>query len=161
MPGFPTGTVYNGTADFKLPNGSSSVFLFASEDGTISAWTPGAASAQIVISRAPSVYKGLAIASVYGKNFLFATDFHAGRIDVFDSTFQLIATQEESFRLDLQSAGGSDEDRRLFASIVPFNVQNIGGNLYITFAKQDAQKHDEVDGAGLGLVAAYAHGQTA
>ncbi len=160
VPGFPTGTVFNGTSDFKLPNGTPAAFLFASEDGTVSAWSPGAPSAQAMISKAGAVYKGLAIAAIAGTNYLFATDFHGGAIDVFDSSFHLIKTYGDRFRAGCEGAITSEaaaENEGLSRSfdLVPFNVQNIGGNLYVTFAKQDAQKHDEVHGAGLGLVAAF------
>ena len=75
-------------------------------------------------------------------NFLYVADFRKGRIRVYDANFQPIRMDDDdAFR-----------DERIPRGFAPFNVQNIGGNLYVTFAKQDSEKHDEVDGAGLGYV---------
>jgi len=150
VPGGPTGTVFNGTVDFKLSNGKASIFIFASESGGITAWSPGATTAAFVAGSASAVYKGLAIASSNGKNYLYATDFHNGRIDVWDANFTPIHLDDDAFKL----GGDSDRDGD-HSKIVPFNVQNIGGSLFVAFAKQDGAKHDEVDGAGLGAVAAF------
>jgi len=74
-------------------------------------------------------------------DFLYAADFRKGRVQVYDSSFMHVAQMEDAFK-----------DEALPDGYAPFNIQNIGGDLYVTFAKQDGQKHDEVDGAGLGFV---------
>lgn len=153
IPGSPTGTVYNGTSDFEIL-GSPALFLFASEDGTISAWNRAAGTQAVTVITTPgAVYKGLAIGDIGGVNFLYAADFHHGRIDVFDAAFQPV---KRGFN------GDRDCDWDDFPRIVhelrgyaPFNVQNIGGTLFVTFAKQDSQKQDDVPGPGHGFLAAF------
>jgi uncharacterized protein (TIGR03118 family) len=137
----PTGQVFNGTTDFVLPNGSAARFIFATEDGTISGWNGGTASIRKV-DNSPSgaVYKGLAIGNNGTANFLYAANFHAGTIDVFDSSFMPA------------SLGGNFTDPTLPAGFAPFNIQNIGGKLYVTYAKQDGAMHDDVPGPGNGFV---------
>ena len=150
--GGPSGTVFNGTGDFKLSNGKASIFLFASEDAGISAWTPGSTTAVFVAGSANGVYKGLAIASMNGKNYLYATNFRSGKMEVWDTNFARVPMSAYAFRLCDEF--GNDLQGSL-ANLVPFNVQNIGGSLVVAFAKQDAVKHDNVNGAGLGAVAAF------
>jgi hypothetical protein len=80
-PATPTGTIFNGTQDFKI-NGAPAAFLFASEDGTISGWDGGLGTQTMVVaSKNTAIYKGLAMATVHGANYLCATDFHNGTID--------------------------------------------------------------------------------
>ena len=151
--GSPTGQVFNGTTDFVVSSGASSgpaVFLFASEDGSITAWNPSvpipapSTKAQVVVPASTAVFKGIAIAnnSIGSKtgNFLYAADFHGGVIDVFDKNFQLT------------TLGSSFTDPALPTGFAPFNVQNLGGKLYVAYAKQDAAKHDDTAGAGNGIV---------
>src|SRR6185503_10399857 len=88
VPGAPTGMVYNGGSAFSVLGGAPARFIFASEDGTISAWN-GGTQAQVVVTTVGAVYKGIAIATVDGNPRLFAADFHGGHIDVFDANFQL------------------------------------------------------------------------
>jgi uncharacterized protein (TIGR03118 family) len=145
VPGGPTGTIFNGTTDFIL-GGKPAAFVFAAEDGSISAWNGGAA-ATVVASKA-AVYKGLALGSVNGANYLYATDFHNGKVDVLDTNFHYVTLEGHEYERPFHL----EECERGYA---PFNIQNLGGTLFITFAKQDAAKHDEVDGAGLGFVAAF------
>lgn len=151
VPGAPTGVVYNGTSSFVIPGIGPAHFIFASEDGTISAWNSGA-HAQVVVTMAGAVYKGIAIATVNGNPQIYATDFHNGHIDVFDTNFQLVTTGNGK-------GAGEGDDNRFFSGkprgFAPFNIQNIGDTLYVTFAKQDGAKHDEVDGPGLGLIGAF------
>jgi uncharacterized protein (TIGR03118 family) len=135
-PSAPTGQVFNGNAsDF-----GGSHFIFATEDGTISAWTGGTTAALSFSSPVGAVYKGLAIASNSQGTFLYATDFHNGAIDVFDSNFARV------------TLSGSFTDPSLPAGYAPFNIQTIGGKLYVTYAVQDAAKHDDVSGPGHGFV---------
>jgi uncharacterized protein (TIGR03118 family) len=143
----PTGIVFNATTDFVVSQAGlsgASPFIFVGEAGTLSGWSPGVNLNNAIKvfdgAAAGAVYKGLALASSGGANFLYATDFHNARIDVFDGTFAKVAV-----------AGGFT-DPTLPAGYAPFGIQAIGGSLYVTFAKQDAAAHDNVSGAGLGLV---------
>jgi uncharacterized protein (TIGR03118 family) len=145
--GTPTGVVFNGGAGFVVSNGagtSPARFIFAAEDGTIS----GFRGAPIVIavnnSASGAVYKGLAIDSPTAGNFLYATNFHAGTVDVFNSTFHPVTMPPGAF---------TDPD--LPAGYAPFGIRNIGGTIYVTYALQDAAKHDDVPGEGHGFVNAF------
>ncbi len=147
--GTPTGQVYNGTSDFELAPKMPAVFIFATEDGTISGWNPkvNAASAVIKVNtHSTSVFKGLAIATVKRPdgslaNQLYAADFRKGRVQVYDSSFHPMGLGGDAFR-----------DEEIPSGYAPFNVQNIGGNLYVSFAQQDSKKHDDVAGPGHGYV---------
>lgn len=146
-PANPTGIVFNGTTDFVVTQGGKSgvgAFIFAGEGGTITAWAPTVAptTAFVVFDSGSSgaVYKGLALASNGGANFLYATDFHNNRIDVFDRSFTKLATP------------GKFQDASIPAGFAPFGIQAIGTKLFVTYAKQDAEAHDNLDGAGLGFV---------
>jgi uncharacterized protein (TIGR03118 family) len=133
---------------FRRQRGRTSAparFLFASEDGTISAWNPnvpgpGNTQAFVVGSHVRSIYKGLAIASWKGADYLYATDFHRGRIDVYDSTFKR-KHWEGAFR-----------DRRLPKGYAPFGIQAINGMIFVTYARQNAAREDEIAGRGKGFV---------
>jgi uncharacterized protein (TIGR03118 family) len=141
LPGAPTGVVFNATTDFAVTPGQPAKYIFATEDGTIAAWNSGAAAVLTAdLSALGTVYKGLALGSNDGKNYLYATDFHAGRVDVFDANFTPAIV------------GGSFTDPNLPAGFSPFNIQNIGGKLYVTYALPDAAKHDDVSGPGNGYV---------
>jgi len=150
--GSPTGTVFNGSTGFALAPGKPALFMFVTEDGTISGWNPGVKPTTAVIeanTKSASVFKGAALATVDFPNgdsatYLYVADFRKGRIQVYDSSFHHVTLMEEMFR-----------DTRVPHGFAPFNVQNIGGDLYVTFAKQDDQKHDPVEGAGLGYVNVY------
>jgi uncharacterized protein (TIGR03118 family) len=146
--GVPTGTVYNGTADFEITKGNPAKFLFVTEDGTISGWNGGAA-ATIMSTDTDAVYKGAAIASLHGANFLYVTNFKRRRVDVFDAAFMPVKHKGEKHRGPRLF---EFEDERIPRGFSPFNVQNIGGNLYVTFAKVDPATLDDVKGAGLGFV---------
>jgi uncharacterized protein (TIGR03118 family) len=156
--GVPTGTVFNGTTDFKLPNGNPARFLFVTEDGTISGWNGGAAA--VVVSTYPdAVYKGAAIATHDGAHYLYVANFGQKRIDVFDTTFHRVRLEHrehdsfgESFEEHHEGSRDAFRDERLPRGFAPFNVQNIGGSLYVTFAKVEPGGTDEVQGAGLGYV---------
>jgi len=144
--GTPTGTVYNGGTGFLLANGKPAAFMFVTEDGTVSAWNGGTSATIMDNRKSASVFKGAALATIniphYGPaTFLYVADFRRGNIRVYDSSFHHVRTMENMFR-----------DWAVPHGYAPFNVQNIGGELYVTWAKQDDQKHDEVDGAGLGFV---------
>jgi uncharacterized protein (TIGR03118 family) len=143
--GNPSGEVYNGTSDFQVTNGTTTapaLFIFCSETGWIDGWNPQVASstaeAPIVVQGA--VYKGLAIGSNATGNFLFATNFAKGTIDVFDKT------------LSLTTLSGSFSDPSIPSGFAPFGIQNLGGTLYVTYAKQDSAKHDDTKGPGNGYI---------
>jgi uncharacterized protein (TIGR03118 family) len=145
--GSPTGQVFNPGSDFAVSAGGKSggaVFLFATEDGTISGWSPSVnpAAAIVAVDRskvgAGAVFKGLALyTDSAGADHLLATDFRNNAIDVFDGSFKLTA----SFR-----------DKSMPADYAPYNVAVLGGKLFVTYAKQDAAKHDSVSGKGFGAV---------
>jgi uncharacterized protein (TIGR03118 family) len=142
--GTPTGVVFNGTTDFALAPGMPADFLFVTEDGTISGWNPGvkATAAVIVVNtHEASVFKGATIATLDGHHYLYVADFRKGRVQVFNASFQHVDLIEDAF-----------VDDRIPDGFAPFNVQDIGDNLFVTYAEQDSAKHDEVDGAGLGYV---------
>lgn len=147
--GTPTGQVFNGTTDFQLTPGNPARFIFVTEDGTVSGWNPAVnpTIAQIKVNtHSASVFKGVALATAgtaWGgtANFLYVADFRKGHVNVYDANFRRVHMNEDAF---------DDED--IPHGFAPFNVQNIGGNIYVAFAQQDSAKHDEVDGAGLGYV---------
>ncbi|HWE22489.1 MAG TPA: TIGR03118 family protein [Myxococcales bacterium] len=143
----PTGVVFNiAGSGFVLPGTSSSArFIFSTEDGTIIGWSL-ATGAVVAANRSASgaVYKGLAIATATigttTGTFLYATDFHNGVVDVYDSSFTLV------------SPPGGFVDRHLPERYAPFGIQAIGSAIYVTFAKQDKARHDDVAGKGRGFV---------
>jgi uncharacterized protein (TIGR03118 family) len=152
-PAAPTGLVWNpttGPTAFLVPGTSTpAAFIFATENGTISAWAGGLTpSDQAVLavnnSASGAVYKGL----VFGTNargvFLFATNFHAGTIDVFEPN--------GSTGFKRATTDGNFTDPKIPAGFAPFGIQNINGDLFVTYAKQDADKHDDVAGPGNGFV---------
>jgi uncharacterized protein (TIGR03118 family) len=133
-PGCPTGTVANANASY-FTGGS---FIFDTEDGLIVYWN-GASNTGIVgkdNSASGAVYKGLALV---GTNLL-AANFNSGKIDVYDSAFELA------------SLGGSFTDPNLPAGFAPHGIHVIGNQVYIAYAMQDTAKHDAVPGAGAGQV---------
>jgi uncharacterized protein (TIGR03118 family) len=141
-PAAPTGIVFNGnTNDFLVASNQPAHFIFATEDGTISGWNGGAhAVLKIDNSSSNAVYKGLALATNSTNTFLYAADFHNSRVDVFDSAFQPV------------SLPGAFTDSSLPAGYAPFGIHSIGGSLYVTYALQDSDAHDDVAGAGHGFV---------
>ena len=144
--GTPTGIVFNSTTGFVVSeNGVSApaAFIFSTEDGTIAGWSGAVDRTHAILAADRStvgvgaVYKGLAIGSTKAGTFIYATNFRFGTVDVFDSTFKLV---------------GSFTDHYLPKGYAPFGIQNIGGRLYVTFALQDATRHDDVKGKGHGFV---------
>jgi uncharacterized protein (TIGR03118 family) len=140
--GNPTGVVFNGTTDFKLANGNPARFIFDGLDGIISGWNGGTAATKVIDNSATSVYTGLAIAADGGNNFLYAANFRAGRIDVFDKDWAAVNTKPFM-------------DPNLPAGYAPFNIQAVGGQLYVMYAKVDPDEGEEEKGAGLGYVDIY------
>jgi len=154
----PTGNIFNpvnGTNpdDFVVSeNGKSgpSIFMFATEDGTISGWNPGVDLTHTILAvdrsavGAGAVYKGLAFGQSGVDDFIYATNFRFGAVEQFDANFNLV----RSFT-DPQLAKTCPLPNQCFA---PFGIQNIGGNLYVTFALQDAAHHDDAHGPSRGFV---------
>jgi uncharacterized protein (TIGR03118 family) len=134
--GSVTGVVFSGVGF----NGDT--FLFVSEDGTVSGWR-GALGTNAEILQSPSpdnVYKGIAQAVITGNTYAYAADFRGGEIDVLKGT------------LGAPDLPAKFLDPNLPAGYAPFNIQNLGGTLYVTYAVQDGAKEDDVPGLGNGIV---------
>jgi len=150
-PSAPTGTVWNYTGAFNVAPGKPAVFLFVTEDGTISGWNPGAnaTNAVLLVDRSGhAIYKGCAIATTRTGPVLYATNFQTGKVEAFDGNLNRLNLGEDAF-----SAGVEIEDSGL--RYVPFNIQNVGGNLVVTFAAKNGGDKDETAGAGLGQVEVF------
>ena len=145
--GGPTGTVFNGNASaFGVTQDGKTAaarFLWATEAGTILGWSPTVAATTAIpgadLSSTRAVFKGLAILN----DRLYATDFHNGRVDVFDGSFKLV-TPANAFR-----------DSRIPKGWGPFGIQALGGNIFVTYAQQDKARKDDVPGGGRGYVDQY------
>lgn len=140
----PTGIVFDGSGKFMVTENmvsGSAAFIFATEDGTISGWNPTVDlhNAIRVIDNSPSgaVYKGLAIGANHDDTFIYATNFNSGWVEQYNSSFGWVR---------------NFTDPELPPGYAPFGIQNINGKLYVTFALQDADKHDDVRGLGHGFV---------
>ena len=156
----PTGIVFNGSAtDFVVASGGKSgaaAFLYDGEGGMIAGWTSSVDTGNAITMFADTggaVYKGLALASKGGKAFLYATDFHNSKVDVFDTNFAKQPTSTMAFTF---------ADPGLPAGYAPFGIQAINNGaagatqIYVTYAQQSAPaNHDNVNGAGLGYVDVY------
>jgi uncharacterized protein (TIGR03118 family) len=143
--GAPTGQVFNGTSGFVIPaNSKPARFIFAGEDGTISGWNGGTAAVTLVNrSHDEAVYKGLAMANDGTGNFLYAANFKGSKIDVFDSAFNFVT--DKPFM-----------DNRIPSNYGPFNIRNIDGKLFVTYAKHLApENEDDQKGPGNGYVDIY------
>jgi uncharacterized protein (TIGR03118 family) len=148
--GGPSGAVFAGipgnflvgtaTAPTTL---SQANFIFASEDGMIRAWRGGAAALVTAHGGTDAVYKGLAIAQTVTGPMLYATDFHNARVDVFNGAWQNV------------TPAGSFVDPMIPSGYGPFGIQLIGNRIFVSYAKQDADAHDDVAGQSLGFVDAY------
>src|SRR5882672_2514191 len=154
----PTGIVFNGSAtDFLLKNGKSAHFIFSTEDGTISAWA-GGVNAELEVDNSDNgsangaVYKGATSGEISGQKFLYVTNFRSGKVEVYDTTFKRVHLGDDAFKAGGDCDGHEDCDDRFQQGFAPFNIQNIGGSLFVTYAQPDATRHDDVAGAGLGFV---------
>ena len=143
-PGTPTGVVFNGSSDFEVNPGAAARFIFATEAGTIAAWAPSVgtiAVTKVDNSAAGAVYKGLAIGNNGAGNFLYASNFGSNAINVFSATYSPT------------SLPGSFVDPNVPAGFAPFNIQNLGGTLYVTYAKVNpADPEEDLAGPGNGFV---------
>ena len=149
--GNPTGIVFNASSGFLVapPAASSSAkFIFATEDGVIAGWAPPVDGTHAILvkdnSSSGAQYKGLALSAGGNGSLLYATDFHNGKIDVWDAGFNAVTLPAGAF-----------VDPDIPKGFAPFGIQAINGNLYVTYAKQDADRHDDVAGKGLGYVDVY------
>ena len=137
----PTGQVFANVAGSF--NGDT--FLFVSEDGTVSGWRGalGTTAETLVLGSVANVYKGSALATIGGNAYLYAANFRNGTIDVFKGNAGAI------------NLAGTFSDPSLPAGYAPFDIQNLNGTLYVTYALQNGAKHDDVAGPGNGFVSAF------
>jgi uncharacterized protein (TIGR03118 family) len=159
--GSPTGQVFNGTGnptEFNVSDGKATkaaVFLFASEAGVVTGWNPavGVAAGATPPSHTGetgfqssdgAIYKGLSLAKVGTADYLYATDFHNGKVDVIDGQFHQVPLGKNGFE--------SFADPNLPKGFAPFGIANVGGKLYVSYAKQDADAHDDAAGPGHGFI---------
>jgi uncharacterized protein (TIGR03118 family) len=144
----PTGIVFNASTGFPVTQGvvsGSAKFIFVTEDGVLAGWAPNVDLTHAVLvkdnSASGTVYKGLALSAGGNGSLLYATDFHNNKIDVWDTNFTPVVLPAGAF-----------VDPGLPKGFAPFGIQAINGNIYVTYAKQDALQHDDVQGKGLGFV---------
>jgi uncharacterized protein (TIGR03118 family) len=149
--GHPTGAIFYGGNGFIVPGTSKpAIFIFASTTGQIFGWNPSVTpitTAEVLTATSGAAYTGATILTHIGQDFLYAADFHNGRVDVFDPLLSPVDFGEGAFELESAEKLG----------FAPFNIQNIGGVLFVTYAKQDAQKIFDVPGPGNGYVAAFTY----
>lgn len=147
-PGSPTGLAFNASSEFLINNGGGlapSVFLFATEDGTIAGWNTGDSTHAILAvdnSGRDAIYKGMEFANTGSGARLYAADFHNGRVDRFDGSFGEIG-------------GNAFVDPGLPAGYAPFNIADIGGHLFVSYALQDADGEDDIPGIGHGYISEF------
>jgi uncharacterized protein (TIGR03118 family) len=147
-PGAVTGVLVNGnTSVFQVAAGKQAQFLFCTEDGTVSGWnsTVNSTNALVMVDNSGSgaIYKGCAIGGTTAAPQIYSANFNAGTIDVVDANFKTVKTT------------GGFANPKVPAGFAPFNIQNIGGQLFVTYAQQDSKKHDDVAGLGNGFVAVF------
>jgi uncharacterized protein (TIGR03118 family) len=139
--------VYNGTDDFELAQGEPARFIVVTRDGTVAAWSGYAdrPEAALVADNAPeAAYTGATIAAVGGENRLFAANFRQGRVEAFDGDFRPVMLEEGAFTSSLIPRG-----------YAPFNVQAVGGRIYVAFAEPVPGGRDALSGEGLGFAAVF------
>jgi uncharacterized protein (TIGR03118 family) len=147
----PTGTVFNATSGFLVGPGAKAIFLFVTEDGTIAGWNPAVSPNAVLLKKrvGKAIYKGCAIAQLRSGPRFYATNFQSGRVEMFDANLNRMGPEEDGFRLS-----GLSKD------YAPFNIQNVGGNLVVTFAHREEGSKDEDHAPGLGYVGVFnAHGR--
>jgi uncharacterized protein (TIGR03118 family) len=148
--GNPTGVVFNDTEFFQVTkNGTSApaFFIFVSEDGSISGWNPTLDQTNAIIAvdngtnrgRNSAIYKGATLGVADGHNFLYATNFHTGKVETYDENFH-------------QVNPNGFVDPNLPAGYGPFGIRTFNGEVFVTYAKQDHAKEDDVPGPGFGFV---------
>ena len=148
--GNPTGVVFNGTGFFNVTlngNSQSALFIFVSEDGSISGWSPTLDRTHAIIAvdngtnngTNRAVYKGAALGVANGHNFLYVTNFHSGQVETYNENFQ-------------QVNPNGFADPNIPAGFAPFGIRNLAGQIYVTYALQNKARHDDVKGPGNGFV---------
>ena len=151
--GNPTGVVFNGTTFFQVTkNGNSApgLFIFVSEDGSISGWNPtlDQTNAIIAVDNGTNrgvnhaVYKSATLGMANGHNFLYVSNFHTGHVETYDENFH-------------QVNPNGFADPNLPAGYAPFGIRNFNGEIFVAYAKQDHQRHDDVPGPGFGFVSVF------
>jgi uncharacterized protein (TIGR03118 family) len=148
--GNPTGIVfYPGTGFVVSENTTSgpSRFIFVSEDGSISGWSPGVALDHAIVAvdhgNQEAIYKGAALGTTAAGDRLYVTNFHAAKVEIYDGNFMEIDT------------ANSFNDPNIPKGFAPFGIRNINGLIYVTYAKQDPDAEDDVAGQGLGFVSVF------
>ena len=148
--GNPTGVVFNGTQFFQVTKNQTSapaLFIFVSEDGSISGWNPNVDPTNAIIAvdngrnrgRNSAIYKGATLGEANGHNFLYVTDFHTGKVETYDESFHKVNP-------------GGFVDPNLPAGYAPFGIRNFNGEIFVTYALQDQAREDDVPGPGNGFV---------
>jgi uncharacterized protein (TIGR03118 family) len=159
-----TGVIFNPFASnanaFDVQAGMPALFIFCSEDGVISGWNEAVSGPKASIlfnnSKSGAVYTGCALGGTAAAPYLFAANFNAGTVDVYDANLKLNpAPYNQSSLPEPYSGSSSFSNPAIPAGFAPFNLQNIDGTLFVTYAKQDAQKHTNVGGPGNGYVAMF------
>ena len=144
--GGPTGQVFNGSADFKVDAGTGllpSRFIFATEEGELYGWNTVGTDSIEAVETDGAIYLGLAIGTNAGANYLYAANFHAGTVDVFNGSW------------GDANLPGDFVDPTLPDGYAPFGIQSIGGLIYVAYAKQNEDGDEEVAGEGFGYVSAF------
>jgi len=141
--GTPTGQFSNTASATGAFNADS--FLFVSEDGTISGWRSSLGTTAEILQTGltANVYKGTTLDTTSGHSYLLAANFRAGTIDVLKGDTAA------------PSLAGRFLDPNLPSGYAPFNIQALGNTIYVSYALQDAAKHDDDPGAGHGFVTAF------
>src|ERR1700722_4626516 len=147
--GSPTGQIFNGTSDFALTPGHPATFLFTSLTGAITGWNSGTTAVQKVAPSAKSVLTGMTIAQVGKTSYLYVADLKQAKVSVYDTKFALVSLGAKAF-----------VDPDLPKGYAPFNVQNIGNNIYVAYAQQNTAKNFVNFGAGLGYVDVFSSSGT-
>ncbi|HEX5430858.1 MAG TPA: TIGR03118 family protein [Bryobacteraceae bacterium] len=146
--GSPTGQVANTATTFAVATGKNASFIFCTEDGTISAWNSGVDASHAVIkvdnSSKGAVYKGIALGGTSDAPQLYVANFHDGTIEAYDGNFAPVILAVNAFK-----------NSKLPAGFAPFNIVNLNGKLFVTYAKQDSAKQHDVAGDGNGYVDVY------
>ena len=152
----PTGQVFNGSADFTLAPGIPARFIFVTEDGTISGWNPGfdPNNAVLKVDNSPNaVYKGVTTGDVDGVRYLYVANFRSGHIEIYNTNFKAVfSSNDHGGEHHGTFSEESFDDEEIPEGYAPFNIQNIGGSLFVAYAKQNAARHDDVAGEGFGFV---------
>jgi uncharacterized protein (TIGR03118 family) len=151
----PTGTIWNHTSSFHVSNGVNSLpakLIFVSEDGMICGWNPNLndthAFRAVDRGATGAIYKGVAMGVANNHSFLYVTNFHSGHVETYNENFAL------------QTTGFPFSDPNIPAGYGPFGIRNFDGNVVVTYAKQDAEKEDDVPCPGCGFVNVFnTHGQ--